>query len=152
MYFTKTIAATALLLLVQLAGAAPTIETTSLLPREPSSEDTSLAAREPLRGTLIDRAATPGTFTYYNVETGSVGACGSRNRNTDMVVAMASADFKQSNCFRKLRVKYNGKTILVQVTDSCPGCKKGGLDLSQGAFKQLANLNVGLIKGTWEFA
>ncbi len=33
------------------------------------------------------------------------------------------------------------------VVDLCPGCEAGHIDLSEGAFEQLASLDVGVLQG-----
>jgi rare lipoprotein A len=54
----------------------------------------------------------------------------------------------------KLKVGYNGKSIVVRVNDRGPAARlvrQGrGLDLTKGAFSQLAPLRLGLIKVTVE--
>ncbi|KAK3384834.1 RlpA-like double-psi beta-barrel-protein domain-containing protein-containing protein [Podospora didyma] len=146
MYFSKTLAVTALFSLLQLAAAAP-VEDISLAAREPSSTD-SLETRATVRS---------GDFTYYAV---GLGACGWWNNDSELVVAMAAGDFdpspggnpnKNPNCGKKIKATYNGKTVTVKVVDRCAGCKKGDLDFSPTAFSKLANKSLGRIKGKWEF-
>lgn len=42
----------------------------------------------------------------------------------------------------------DNKCIFVRVIDTCAGCKKGSkhVDLTKAAFKQLANLDTGVLK------
>jgi len=42
---------------------------------------------------------------------------------------------------------FKGKTVKVPIKDKCPGCSADKVDLSQNAFKQLADLGVGIING-----
>jgi hypothetical protein len=46
---------------------------------------------------------------------------------------------------------YNGKTTTAQITDECPGCPYGGLDLSRGLFDFFSDESAGVIYGTWNF-
>lgn len=46
---------------------------------------------------------------------------------------------------------YNGKTTVATITDECPGCPYGGLDLSRGLFRFFAPESVGVIYGEWDF-
>jgi len=46
-------------------------------------------------------------------------------------------------CNKHIKVTYKGKSVVVQVTDRCPGCTKRSLDLSPAAFEQLAPLGLG---------
>ena len=40
-----------------------------------------------------------------------------------------------------------GRSVDVTVVDLCPGCQSGHIDLSQGAFQQLADLGLGVLNG-----
>ena len=45
-----------------------------------------------------------------------------------------------------------GKSVTVEVVDSCPGCGYYDLDFSPAAFEQLAPLSVGRLYGvSWHF-
>jgi expansin (peptidoglycan-binding protein) len=46
-------------------------------------------------------------------------------------------------CDKHIRVSYRGKSVVVQVTDRCPGCSERSLDLSPSAFEALAPLGLG---------
>lgn len=51
----------------------------------------------------------------------------------------------------KLRVSYSGKSVVVTVTDRGPNRRLGrAIDLSQEAFRQLADIKKGLIEVTIE--
>jgi expansin (peptidoglycan-binding protein) len=45
----------------------------------------------------------------------------------------------------------NGQHIDVTVGDLCPGCTTDGLDLSEGAFAAIENLDAGRITVAWSF-
>jgi expansin (peptidoglycan-binding protein) len=45
----------------------------------------------------------------------------------------------------------NGKHIDVTIEDLCVGCGTDSIDLSQGAFATLADLDVGVIPIQWNF-
>ncbi|KAK0619176.1 RlpA-like double-psi beta-barrel-protein domain-containing protein-containing protein [Immersiella caudata] len=44
-----------------------------------------------------------------------------------------------------------GNSIKAMIVDQCPGCEANHLDLFQDAFGQLAPLQTGIIKISWEF-
>jgi outer membrane biosynthesis protein TonB len=50
-----------------------------------------------------------------------------------------------------ITMSYNGKTTKAQITDECPGCPYGGLDLSRGLFRFFAPESVGVLSGDWWF-
>ncbi|RDX44877.1 barwin-like endoglucanase, partial [Lentinus brumalis] len=86
-----------------------------------------------------------GTATYYQPN-GGFGACGAPSQNSDFVVALSPSEYAGgANCWRHIGVRYKGKFVDVTVVDECPGCEPGHIDLSEGAFQQLASLSLGVI-------
>ncbi|TPX65729.1 hypothetical protein SpCBS45565_g04974 [Spizellomyces sp. 'palustris'] len=43
-----------------------------------------------------------------------------------------------------------GATVTARMTDKCPGCSRGDLDVSPDTFAQLADPNVGKVQISWE--
>ncbi|TDL27551.1 hypothetical protein BD410DRAFT_782657 [Rickenella mellea] len=91
-------------------------------------------------------------FTFYDV---GLGACGIYNKPSDFIVALNSAQFGGGypgpNCFKEINICYNGKCTGAQITDECPGCPFGGLDLSRGLFDFFASEDLGVLYGSWTF-
>ncbi|KAG6815875.1 hypothetical protein H0H87_010618 [Tephrocybe sp. NHM501043] len=91
-------------------------------------------------------------WTFYDV---GLGACGVTNVASDFIVALNSnqygGGYPGPNCFKKISMTYNGKTTTATITDECPGCPYGGLDLSRGLFKFFAPESEGVLTGTWNF-
>jgi len=80
------------------------------------------------------------------------GACGATNGPNDFIVALNSAEYNGgAHCFQMITIIVNGKTAVAQITDECPGCGPGGLDLSNGLFEFFAPLDQGEIYGTWYY-
>jgi len=94
-------------------------------------------------------------WTFYDVG-GAAGACGKFNTPDEHIVALNSAQYGGGypgpNCWRKIVMTMNGKTTTAIVTDECPGCPYGGLDLTRGLFQFFAPLGVGVLQGDWHFA
>ncbi|EJF65164.1 RlpA-like double-psi beta-barrel-protein domain-containing protein-containing protein [Dichomitus squalens] len=89
--------------------------------------------------------ATTGEATYY-LPAGGYGACGRQLQNSDFVVALSPSEYASgANCFRSMSVQYQGRSVEVTVADLCPSCAVGHIDLSEGAFEQLANTGLGVI-------
>ncbi|KAJ7202735.1 RlpA-like double-psi beta-barrel-protein domain-containing protein-containing protein, partial [Mycena rebaudengoi] len=83
---------------------------------------------------------------------GGVGACGAPLQNSDFIVALSEAHYDGgAHCWQHLDVEYNGQHIDVTVGDLCPGCTTDGLDLSEGAFAAIENLDAGRITVAWSF-
>lgn len=95
-----------------------------------------------------------GQGTFYAT---GLGACGIVNKDTDYIAAVSHLLFdnypgynganpnRNPMCGRKVRVTYNGKSIVVALTDRCEACKVTDLDFSPSAFKDLADFSVGRI-------
>lgn len=105
---------------------------------------------------LEARAETfTGKATYYAV---GLGACGNTNSDSEMVVALNSAQYQAINgaeCGKSLSITNpsNGKTASATVVDMCPGCAHGSLDMSPTLFQQLASggLDEGVFSISWSF-
>lgn len=105
-----------------------------------------------------------GDGTFYSPSVG-LGSCGQQYQDTDLVAALAATSMQAYNpgnpnnnplCGYKVKVWNNANpstTVTVAIVDTCPGCAgQYDLDLSPGAFNQLADPSVGRIKISWEFA
>ncbi|KAI1088900.1 barwin-like endoglucanase [Rostrohypoxylon terebratum] len=115
-----------------------------------------------LRATLlaVGLAATQvlafsGDMTYY---TPGLGACGKTNTQADHIVAVSPAQYgndanpnKAKVCGRKIKISYGGKSATATVTDKCPECLSGSIDVSPSVFKELAPLAKGRVKVTWNY-
>lgn len=91
-----------------------------------------------------------GTATWY-VQGGNAGACGSVSMDDAYIIAIPSSSFSTSLCGKSVSVKNTstGKTITVQVADSCPTCGGSDVDLSKGAFSALASFDAGIAPVVW---
>lgn len=91
-------------------------------------------------------------WTYFAV---GLGACGKINVASDFIVALNAPQFGEGypgpNCFKSITMSYGGKTTKATITDKCPECPFGGLDLSFGLFSFFAAPAQGVIQGTWSF-
>ncbi|KAI1392433.1 RlpA-like double-psi beta-barrel-protein domain-containing protein-containing protein [Hypoxylon trugodes] len=100
--------------------------------------------------------AYAGDMTYY---TPGLGACGKWNSESDHIVALAPAQYgydanpnKAKVCGRKINIHYGDKTATATVTDKCPECASGSIDVSPAVFKELASLDAGRVQVTWNYA
>ncbi|KAI0640560.1 RlpA-like double-psi beta-barrel-protein domain-containing protein-containing protein [Trametes meyenii] len=98
--------------------------------------------------------AFTGDATFYHPQAGGqAGACGSHNKDSELVVALNPTQYaKGAHCFNHISVHYKGKSVDAKVVDLCPGCGDGSIDLSPAAFKKLAPESVGRLHGVkWNF-
>jgi len=96
------------------------------------------------------------TFFYQN---GVAGACGTVHSDSDFVAAMdyrryGNLSAQSSLCGKKVKITNpaNHKSVTVTVADACPTCNNANsIDLSVGAFTQIATKDQGLVGITWSF-
>ncbi|KAK4228126.1 hypothetical protein QBC38DRAFT_168918 [Podospora fimiseda] len=105
-------------------------------------------------------------FTYFSPSVG-LSACGQIHADNELICAVgyelfdgAAKDKKVGEgnpnanplCGMRIKVKRDdGKEVEVQVVDRCTGCGVKDLDLSKGAFEEIADEKDGRIKGSWEW-
>jgi expansin (peptidoglycan-binding protein) len=93
--------------------------------------------------------AGAGDATFY--EAIEANACLLPVAAGDLVTALAPDDFAGSAaCGRCLRVAGPLGDVVVTVTDLCPGCSPGDLDLSPAAFATIADPIAGRVDVAWE--
>lgn len=157
---------------VALSSEAPASEPPVV--RQTSSDSPSLSSASPVStSTYTPSAEAPASTTTSASSGGSgaefsgdatyyapgLGACGWTNTESDFIAALNVDQFNgfgsMSNgnpvCGKKATIQYQGKTVTVTITDKCPGCSHGDLDLSPAAFQQLADESLGRIHIDWSF-
>lgn len=121
----------------------------------------SLAFAAPVENLESRALSSSGTgdMTFY---TPGLGSCGISSTNSDLIVALAAADMatagvanpnKNPLCNRNIKITYGGKTFTGKVVDTCPGCAKGGIDVSPSLFDKFAPESQGRLHGVkWVLA
>lgn len=91
-----------------------------------------------------------GEATFYRAT--GVGNCSYEASADRLVAAVNSQDYAGAAlCGAYLSVTGpDGRSVTVRVTDRCPGCKPGSLDLSREAFAQLAAKGRGRVPVSWQ--
>lgn len=95
-------------------------------------------------------AMRPGIATHYNA-TGD-GACsfGPALTSQPLVAAMNAAEYANAgSCGSFVQVVGPRGSVVVQITDICPECRAGHLDLSRAAFERIAPLRDGRVAIQW---
>ncbi|MBW0478975.1 hypothetical protein O181_018690 [Austropuccinia psidii MF-1] len=91
-----------------------------------------------------------GKATFFDP---GLGACGWTNSKDDFIVALNQAQYTQEKwCGKKISITFGRKTHTAQITDECPGCPFGGLDMSPALFKIFADEDVGVFYMNWKLA
>ncbi|KAI8138844.1 RlpA-like double-psi beta-barrel-protein domain-containing protein-containing protein, partial [Fennellomyces sp. T-0311] len=97
-----------------------------------------------------------GTFFTPSTEGGSTGACGDFNEDDAEIVALVSNEFygdsssKSDWCGKKVEITVDGKSATATITDMCPECKTGDLDMTKAVFQQLGDLETGELDISWK--
>jgi expansin (peptidoglycan-binding protein) len=93
-------------------------------------------------------AATSGQATFYAADGG--GNCSFDPVVNPMVVALGNAEYRAAAaCGGYLDVKGPKGTVRVKVTDRCPECAAGHIDLSRQAFAKIGDTNAGIVNITY---
>ena len=90
-----------------------------------------------------------GEATYYDAN--GTGACGFKASTDFYVVAMNGAEYKSAICGSCIDVTGPKGSVVVRITDKCPGCGEGGLDLSITAFTKIGDKSDGRIAVKWHY-
>ncbi|KAH9930960.1 RlpA-like double-psi beta-barrel-protein domain-containing protein-containing protein [Fomitopsis serialis] len=99
--------------------------------------------------TSLERRVDGARLTYYDA---GQNACGGYDSDNDFVVALNAPQWDNgAHCYKTITIWYAGKSTQAKVTDMCPGCPWGGLDLSRGLFSFLADLGLGVLSASWDF-
>ncbi|OMJ27779.1 Papain inhibitor [Smittium culicis] len=122
------------------------------------NRENSETAKEPETAKVSE--TFKGSGTYYDPSVGA-GSCGSVHKATELVAALNKDQFESTSnpnnspsCGKcaVVRSKSEGSgEVKVRITDMCPGCMNGGLDLSPAAFKKIAREEKGRVEIEWEF-
>src|SRR6185369_17318480 len=93
-------------------------------------------------------AAAHGQATFYAADGG--GNCSFDKVSEPLVVALGNAEYKAgAACGGYLDVQGPKGTVRVKVTDRCPECAAGHLDLSRQAFARIGDVGAGIIPITY---
>jgi hypothetical protein len=96
------------------------------------------------------------TFFYQN---GVAGACGTVHPDSALIAAIDGQRYgnlgaKSQLCGQQVKITNtkNNKSVTVTIADACPTCvNSNSIDLSTGAFQQIATLDEGMVPITWSF-
>ncbi|MFE0387226.1 expansin EXLX1 family cellulose-binding protein [Streptomyces bungoensis] len=136
---------------------APKRTATPSAPARPSSPHASAAGAPraasgaaPLAGRIAPGVTHSSVATHYDAGDGD-GACLYGPSPDLMIAAMNHTDYEASKaCGAYLSVRAaGGASVTVRVTNECPECAPGQLDLSEQAFAKLAALSAGRIPVSW---
>ncbi|KAI8640719.1 RlpA-like double-psi beta-barrel-protein domain-containing protein-containing protein [Parasitella parasitica] len=104
----------------------------------------------PIKNRLHIRDSLTGDGTFYTVGGSS---CGGDYSNDDLVAAISiewmGSGPKSSYCGKSINVKSEHGSVTLKIVDTCPGCKRGDVDMSRAAFQKIAKLNDGRIPISW---
>lgn len=119
-----------------------------------STKTSSSASSSSTSGSFITGGVA--TFFYQN---GVAGACGTVHSDSALIAAIDQDRYGDSGnesslCGKQVEITNtnNGKTVTVTIADDCPTCTNGNsIDLSVGAFTQIATEAEGEVPIKWKF-
>ncbi|WAZ19743.1 expansin EXLX1 family cellulose-binding protein [Streptomyces cinnabarinus] len=131
----------------------PSPSATTAKPR-PSATRTpqKASATGALAGRIRPGVSYRGLATFYDSD--GTGACMYDASKDVMTAAMNHTDYETAKaCGAYVTVRAaDGASVTVRVTNECPECAPGHIDLSAEAFARLAAPSAGQIPVTWELA
>ncbi|RYO89616.1 hypothetical protein DL766_000424 [Monosporascus sp. MC13-8B] len=108
--------------------------------------------------TASSAAVFSGDTTYYDPE-GAPWAYGRRHLGSDKVASVPFSHYGNCpnpndypSCGKTVRIHCNGKTTTAKVVDECEGCAGDSIDVTKAVFGGLADLDLGCVQVTWEWA
>ncbi|MFJ3664917.1 expansin EXLX1 family cellulose-binding protein [Streptomyces sp. NPDC090106] len=115
----------------------------------PTREAAAVPAGAPLAGRIVPGRTYQGVATFYDTADGD-GACTFGPTDDTMTAAMNHTDYETSKaCGAYVVVRAGGASVTVRITNECPECGPGDIDLSPQAFAKLAAPVTGRISVTW---
>ncbi|MEM1007864.1 MAG: expansin EXLX1 family cellulose-binding protein [Myxococcota bacterium] len=123
---------------------------------DPSNEEAPSHERRPMES-LPEKTTRPwqedrirqGEATYYIAN--GIGNCSLPVRDTQNVAALNTTDYASARwCGACARISGPKGDVIVKISDRCPGCGPGDIDLSSAAFAQIAELEQGRIDIRWQ--
>ncbi|AFR97767.2 hypothetical protein C343_05916 [Cryptococcus neoformans C23] len=128
---------------------------------EEESTSTSSSSASDSSSTSSSQVYTGGYATFFS-QGGVAGECGTVHSDDDYVIAIDSngwwQDYESNDsspyCGKHITLTNtnNGKSVTAVVADVCPTCETANsLDLSIGAFNQIATEEDGMVPITWYF-
>ncbi|KAI8370343.1 RlpA-like double-psi beta-barrel-protein domain-containing protein-containing protein, partial [Radiomyces spectabilis] len=98
-----------------------------------------------------------GTATWFKPasEGGSEGACSGEEEDDDSNIVALNADqyggdSKSSWCGKKVSIKGPKGETTARITDECPDCDEGDLDLTPAVFKKVVgDMDIGEADISW---
>ncbi|KAL8706976.1 MAG: hypothetical protein Q9201_000024 [Fulgogasparrea decipioides] len=132
---------------------------TTTTPQYPNNGNT-YGPQTPLGGNTTPSSGSGGTkvgdLTYYAP---GLGACGKYNTGNENICAISHTVYDAASngpnpntnplCGHRIRASRGGRSVVVTVVDRCEACKAQDIDLSPGAFQQLAELSEGRVEVSW---
>ncbi|KAJ2799487.1 hypothetical protein H4R21_003527, partial [Coemansia helicoidea] len=143
----------------QPAPAQPPKPVQSPAPAQPAKPVQSPAPAKPTTPATPPPASGGGTFrgdgTYFSP---GLGSCGKVNTDSDLIAAINAPQYgvyanpnHAAVCGRCALVTGPLGTVKVTITDRCPVCKHGDLDLSPTAYNKIALEVEGRVPISWKF-
>ncbi|KAA8649171.1 hypothetical protein EYZ11_009838 [Aspergillus tanneri] len=97
-------------------------------------------------GSCTKDSPCAGDVTFYDTATSmsAPSSCGFTSDGlTENVIALSHELMSDSDCGRKVSIRYGGSVKTGKVVDKCMGCSRSSIDLSRHFFNELASEDAG---------
>lgn len=139
--------------------AATTTHTSSAHSSTHSSTKTSSSAKATATASSGNGDFVSGGFATFFTQNGVAGACGTVHSDSALIAAVDSRRYGNTGevsdlCGKKVQIinTDNGKSVTVTIADACPTCENSNcMDLSVGAFTEIAAESTGIVPIKWQF-
>ncbi|KAJ2860205.1 hypothetical protein GGH94_005657 [Coemansia aciculifera] len=143
----------------QTAQASPPAQTQPAASQAPQpTQPAASQAPQPTSGNTGGNTGSDsftGDGTFFSP---GLGSCGLTNSDSDLIAAIPAPQYGTNAnpnnaevCGKCALVKGPKGQVKVKITDRCPVCKTGDLDLSPSAFQQIGDFDAGRIPISWSF-
>jgi rare lipoprotein A (peptidoglycan hydrolase) len=145
------------------AAAAPKQAPTTSAKAAPAPSPAAKAAPAPAPkaapAPAPDSSVNTGGFATFFYQNGVAGACGTVHSDSALIAAIDADRYgntgeQSSLCGKQVKITntQNQKSVTVTIADACPTCdNSNSIDLSTGAFQQIATFDQGIVPISWEF-
>lgn len=139
--------------------SSSSVHTTSTHSTTHSTTHTTSSAKASATASSGSGSFVTGGFATFFTQNGVAGACGTVHRDSDFIAAIDSRRYGNTGevsslCGKKAQIinTDNGKSVTVTIADACPTCENSNcMDLSTGAFTQIADESTGIVPIKWQF-
>ncbi|KAK9710212.1 hypothetical protein K7432_008583 [Basidiobolus ranarum] len=111
------------------------------------------------RRSQLNRRDISGYGTYFTPYQDACSKNGESSSEFEMIAASSRFEIglktgenteQAAMCGKCIKVQGPKGSVIVKIRDICPSCRRGDIDLTEAAFKKIADPDQGRVKVTWK--